>query len=136
MCFRNDVLPIAMGAAPEDYKAVAPPESYIHVDDFDGPAELAAYLHKVAGNDTLYNSYFRWKGTGEFINTKFMCRMCRLMHEADHHRTRLTNIENWWRGAGVCVKPKSHAWSTWRDAPHREADLKAARNEVRHYDPL
>ena len=32
-------------------------------------------------NDTLYNSYFRWKGTGEMINTKFFCRLCALLHD-------------------------------------------------------
>ena len=32
-------------------------------------------------NDTLYNSYFEWKGTGEMINTKFFCRLCALLHD-------------------------------------------------------
>lgn len=52
-----------MGARPEDYAKVAPMHSYIHVDDFPSAKHLAEYLNKLDANDTLYNSYFRWKGT-------------------------------------------------------------------------
>lgn len=58
-----------MGARPEDYESSAPFNSYIHVDEFGSPAELAEYLKLLDTNDELYNSYFKWKGTGEFINT-------------------------------------------------------------------
>ena len=59
---RHDVIPIAMGAAPEDYRRAAPPHSFIHVDDFRSPKELAAYLHRLDQDDALYNQYFAWKG--------------------------------------------------------------------------
>ena len=38
--------------------------SFIHVDDFSGPAELASYLNYLDKNDTAYNMYFRWRGAG------------------------------------------------------------------------
>ena len=57
----HDVIPIVMGARPEDYAKSAPYKSFIHVDDFDGPKELAEYLHKVDQDDQLYNEYFKWK---------------------------------------------------------------------------
>ena len=50
-----------MGARPEDYAISAPYKSYIHVDDFEGPKELAEYLHKLDQDDQLYNEYFKWK---------------------------------------------------------------------------
>ena len=59
--FRHDLVPIVMGARPEDYERAAPYKSYIHVDDFEGPKELADYLKKLEENDDLYNEYFRWK---------------------------------------------------------------------------
>ena len=59
--FRHDLVPIVMGARPEDYERAAPYKSYIHVDDFEGPKELAEYLKKLEENDDLYNEYFRWK---------------------------------------------------------------------------
>jgi glycoprotein 3-alpha-L-fucosyltransferase len=66
-----------MGAMKEDYEIQAPSNSFIHVDQFDSPKQLAGYLEQLDANDTLYNEYFRWRNTGEFINTHFLCRLCR-----------------------------------------------------------
>ena len=40
----NGVVPIAMGASMEEYAAIAPPNSFLHVDQFGSPADLAEYL--------------------------------------------------------------------------------------------
>ena len=58
---RSDVVPIVMGARPIDYERHFPPGSYIHVDDFRTPKDLADYLHLLDQNDTQYNAYFAWK---------------------------------------------------------------------------
>ena len=50
-----------MGARPEDYERASPEHSHIHVDDFEGPKELAEFLHKLDQDDDLYNEYFQWK---------------------------------------------------------------------------
>jgi glycoprotein 3-alpha-L-fucosyltransferase len=50
-----------MGARPEDYEALLPPGSFIHVDDFRSPKHLAEYLQSLDKNDELYNAYFKWK---------------------------------------------------------------------------
>ena len=44
---------------PEDYEKVAPKKSYIHVDEFKGPKELAEYLHELDQDDDKYNQYFQ-----------------------------------------------------------------------------
>ncbi|KAF8777399.1 Glycoprotein 3-alpha-L-fucosyltransferase A like protein [Argiope bruennichi] len=98
----HDVIPIVMGARPEDYARAAPPHSYIHVEDFSGPADLARYLHMLNTNDTLYNSYFAWKNTGEFIHTRFWCRLCALLHAPRVPKV-YTDIETWWAGKGTCT---------------------------------
>ena len=54
-----------------DYEMSSPLKSYIHIDEFSSAKELAEYLHILDKNDELYNSYFKWKSTGEFINTYF-----------------------------------------------------------------
>nr|CAI5842106.1 unnamed protein product [Callosobruchus analis] len=105
----QNVLPIVMGARPEDYQRSAPEGSYIHVDEFASPAELAAYLHRLDKDPVLYNSYFRWKGTGEFINTYFWCRLCAMMH-APLRRRHYEDVNDWWRGPGVCTT------KSWRNA--------------------
>ncbi|XP_014681842.1 PREDICTED: glycoprotein 3-alpha-L-fucosyltransferase A-like [Priapulus caudatus] len=108
---RNDIVPIVMGASKEDYTRAAPYYSFIHVDDFAGPAELAAYLRKLDANDTLYNEYFQWKGTGTFVNTYFWCRMCAMLHYPTKTKW-YEDINDWWRGQGTCVKGK---WSDGGD---------------------
>lgn len=50
-----------MGARASEYAAAAPHNSYVHVEEFAGPEELAAYLHRLDNDDNLYNSYFKWK---------------------------------------------------------------------------
>lgn len=43
-------------------------------------------------DEALYNSYFRWKGTGELINTKFFCRLCALLHDPKVRSSFLTKF--------------------------------------------
>ena len=57
--FRHNVLPIVMGASPEEYTKLAPHHSFLHVDQFKGPRELAEYLIELDGDDEKYNEYFQ-----------------------------------------------------------------------------
>ncbi|XP_053954102.1 glycoprotein 3-alpha-L-fucosyltransferase A [Anastrepha ludens] len=113
---QRNILPIVMGARPEDYEVSAPHRSYIHVDEFASPKELAEYLHILDKDDELYNSYFKWKGTGEFINTYYWCRVCAALHDEDSLRKPrwYTDVNDWWRGAGVCTN------GSWRNFKARK----------------
>jgi hypothetical protein len=84
MClFSNNVVPIVLGAHPDDYRAVAPEKSYIHVEDFENPSALTKYLQYLDQHDEEYNKYFEWRETGQFIDHKFFCRICGMTHYAD-----------------------------------------------------
>ena len=48
-----------MGASPEEYTRLAPHHSFLHVDQFKGPRELAEYLIELDGDDEKYNEYFQ-----------------------------------------------------------------------------
>ncbi|XP_034668715.1 glycoprotein 3-alpha-L-fucosyltransferase A-like [Drosophila subobscura] len=97
------VVPIVMGARPEDYLALAPRHSFIHVDNFDSPKALAAYLKVLDRNDELYNSYFMWRGTGEFIETYFWCRVCAMLHyDADLRKQQQNRSSNENLSSGMC----------------------------------
>lgn len=91
----------------QDYAVSAPHKSYIHVDEFASAKELADYLYLLDKNDELYNSYFKWKGTGEFINTYFWCRVCAMLHDDEFvkrpGRCTIADINEWWRAPGVCT---------------------------------
>ena len=102
-----------MGAHPDDYKRVAPPNSFIHVDEFNSPRQLAEYMHILDNNDDLYNEYFRWKGTGEFINTKFVCRLCAMVQIASIFPMWYRDVSEWWT-EDQCDRPDKLKWSTWR----------------------
>lgn len=102
----HDILPIAMGAREEDYQRSAPYKSYIHVDQFEDPEHMAKFLHQLDQDDDLYNQYFQWKGTGEFINTKFWCRVCSVLHDKKERAKQdswYSDINEWWRGEGTCA---------------------------------
>lgn len=92
------IVPIVMGAPRQDYEQAAPPASFIHVQDFASPRELADYLHSLDKDDALYYSYFHWKTIGRFIDTKFMCRVCAMLHET--HRSGkvkwYSDLKSWW----------------------------------------
>ncbi|XP_037937610.1 glycoprotein 3-alpha-L-fucosyltransferase A [Teleopsis dalmanni] len=112
----RNILPIVMGARPEDYEVSAPYRSYIHVDEFSSAKELAEYLNILDKDDELYNSYFKWKGTGEFINTYFWCRVCAALHDEESLKIPhwYSDVNDWWRGAGVCTS------SSWRNFKARK----------------
>ena len=71
-----------------------PRGSYIAVRDFNSIGELAAQLHRIANNQTLYEEYFEWRqrpmdewvkafawrGSWEHVAHQY-CKMCKLLHE-------------------------------------------------------
>lgn len=100
---RHNVVPVVMGASREEYRSAAPFHSYIHVDDFASPRDLAEYLQLLGRNETLYNEFFRWKRTGEFVNTYFWCRLCALLHSPQAVGPKFyPDIGDWWHGTNVC----------------------------------
>ena len=93
-----------MGARPEDYAALAPTGSYIHVRSFSSPRELAQYLKELAADPKLYNKYFEWKKTWSPIDDRYWCRLCMMLHLRDDigYFTWFGDYNQWWNG--VCEK--------------------------------
>nr|CAH8873236.1 unnamed protein product [Trichobilharzia regenti] len=108
----NDVIPIVMGASIEEYKMIAPPYSFIHVDEFESPAKLADYLYYLNKNDTAYNEYFAWHGHGVIQNwiAQPQCDMCLLAHTAHLiGPSWYSDVSKWWNDG--CVGRKLR-WSS------------------------
>jgi hypothetical protein len=116
-----------MGAHPDDYAATLPPRSYISVDDFDSPRDLAEYLRLLDTHDALYNEYFRWKSEWRvFLHdaASYWCRVCGLLHVADEQRYVhwYTDYSEWWDGDGhsMCASRwmtfRGTYWRTWKSA--------------------
>ena len=54
-------VPVVLGPPREQYEAVAPKDSFIHVDDFRSIEELGEFLRKLAEDKQRYASYFNWR---------------------------------------------------------------------------
>jgi hypothetical protein len=114
----HGILPIVMGASVDEYRAVAPHKSFIHVDEFDNAAAMANHLLQLDEDDELYNSYFEWQDTGAWLRTGFFCRVCAMLHyrkvgdtggsmnpqERGAGGAMPGGRADWWQGAGVCQK--------------------------------
>uniref|UniRef100_A0A0X3NF00 Fucosyltransferase n=1 Tax=Schistocephalus solidus TaxID=70667 RepID=A0A0X3NF00_SCHSO len=84
------MVPIVYGASREEFYARAPPNSYIHVDEFKTVADLAKYLNYLDKNDTAYASYFAWKEHGEVLTwLRVDCRVCGVLHHVLSGRLKL-----------------------------------------------
>ena len=84
----SGMIPIVYGGIGQaDYKTIAPPHSYIHVDDFTNPNDLINTLKTISQNDTLYQSYFWWKSDYELIEKddlkeKTKCLLCQILNNS------------------------------------------------------
>ena len=68
-----------MGAQKDAYELLAPPGSFLHIDDFPGgPAHLAKHLLALDADDSAYADFFGHVGAGEFAGAPVsaLCRLC------------------------------------------------------------
>ncbi|KAB7500493.1 hypothetical protein Anas_12379, partial [Armadillidium nasatum] len=102
------IIPVVRGAA--DYASIAPPHSYINVEDFKTPEELANYLIYLDKNDTAYLEYFSWK-KDYFLMNRFgwlshassFCTLCQKLH-SDNTEKVYYNLTEWFLGEAQCNK--------------------------------
>ena len=90
----NSVVPVVMGGA--NYHEIAPPHSYIDVNDFETVKELAEYLLRLSQNKKEYNAYFKWKETHDVYRLNTWCELCQKLHD---HSLPVKTVENgykWW----------------------------------------
>ncbi|XP_030837265.1 glycoprotein 3-alpha-L-fucosyltransferase A-like [Strongylocentrotus purpuratus] len=108
----NNLVPVVYGASKEDYKRVLPPDSFIHVEDFDSIMELALYLRKLSKDEGLYNTYFEWKKFGwvqltteeyllepEQVCENIVSRLLsdeKAMREGTYHKPKFPDWNEWW----------------------------------------
>ena len=87
--FRNSysmgAVPIVWGANKSDYEALAPPNSYIYVEDFNTLDDLVKYVNYLDKNDTAYSEYFKWRTKDvtdmpQYGRRIAECQLCRIIH--------------------------------------------------------
>jgi glycoprotein 3-alpha-L-fucosyltransferase len=117
----NDVIPIVMGAHPKDYERNSPPKSFIHVDDFRSPKELASFLNRLKYDPAKYQEYLQWKEKGRMINTFFWCRLCSLLHSprAEDESHTYSNLRDYWNPIDTCNVDGWRLQASFKDIQHR-----------------
>lgn len=77
--FQAGAVPVVLGPSRANYEILAPPGSFIHVEDFKSPAELAAHLKHVAADRQAYEKYFEWHRTHRIKTyTDWRERLCQI----------------------------------------------------------
>jgi len=101
------LVPVVYGPHPDDVKAMAPPHSYIHVEDFDSPAALVDYLDYLDRNDTAYLEYHAWRGeepdnsipNASHSTERMYCGICKEVTKRKSlgfPKRMIKSVANWW----------------------------------------
>jgi len=107
---RRDTVPIVFGGA--NYNTIAPANSFINALEMT-PENLAAHLHMLDGNDSLYHSHFSWKGSYEIrtdyqeVVEKPMCDLCEKLHRSEPAKI-YRDFDFWWLNSSKCSTPEEH----------------------------
>lgn len=96
--FDVGVVPVVLGAPRENYERFVPPDSFIHVDDFASPKELALFLLELDKDNARYEQYFKWKSNyAPIIETGWgnhYCKACRKLQENGGYKV-TSSVEKW-----------------------------------------
>ena len=107
----NGMIPIAFGGLNQiDYSKIAPPHSYIHVDDYESPEKLIEILEIIKQNETLHQSYFWWMDYYS-IKTKILaeenqCSMCQILNQQSGFKSKndYSDFTTYWNKCRSWIK--------------------------------
>lgn len=105
------MLPIVLGSSKESYLKHAPPNSFIHIDDYDNLEDLAKYISFLDQNDEEYSKYFLWKLEYSVNPVLYFqnawCSLCKKLHTSNESNEKnvYKDLGRWWyykNGQKVC----------------------------------
>ena len=109
------VIPVVLGGA--NYSEIAPKKSFINVNDFQSPAELAKYLLYLDANVTAYAEYFEWKKYFDRFEAspKVFCNLCEALNDEQLKEKVYSDFKHWWLDESHCVIVNTfhelHVWT-------------------------
>ncbi|CAF0761017.1 unnamed protein product [Rotaria sordida] len=93
-------IPIVSGPERENFMRIAPPHSFIHIDDYTSDKQLAQTLNFIATNRSLYEKYHHWRRYYDvYHEAKDLdpYRFCELCYRLNTNKQRIwyENINDW-----------------------------------------
>lgn len=100
------IIPVVFGPS-SDYKNILPSNSYIDALNFSTPRALAKFLHKISEDESLYSSYFEWKGSYSLIPMTYesnFCKLCKKLSEdqSTPSKNYRRDLVKWWYADAQC----------------------------------
>ena len=113
----NPPVPIVMGAPRTFYKDHLPPNSFIHIDEFNNTKELGQYLLKLNSHDDLYLEYLNWRKNHKPVHgRRLRCKLCNFLLKKKSYNSYhqilsmnrddliISDFESFWRKARCLEK--------------------------------
>lgn len=102
--YSKDSIPIVMGAKTSSLSKLLPPFSYINVDDFGSPSNLADYVIYLNKTESELQNYFQWKKYFTVLqehgyfksNSVHYCRMCEGLNYNHKNEKVYEDLEDFW----------------------------------------
>lgn len=113
--YAKGAVPVVMGPSRRDYERLCPPNSFVHVEDFESPAELGRYLQFLMHNDSAYNSFFDWRRRYRVLNehgyfgspSLHLCRLCEALNGPLAEKTKTySDLASFWNPEKDCGPAK------------------------------
>ncbi|XP_043936677.1 4-galactosyl-N-acetylglucosaminide 3-alpha-L-fucosyltransferase 9-like [Protopterus annectens] len=97
--FSSGAVPVVMGPSRQNYEQYVPADSFIHVNDFKTPEELAKYLKHLDKNEEKYRSYFTWKRhfivCQDNFYAKVHCAVCKAITGRTRGYRSVPSVQKW-----------------------------------------
>ncbi|XP_036978406.1 4-galactosyl-N-acetylglucosaminide 3-alpha-L-fucosyltransferase 9-like [Acanthopagrus latus] len=94
-------VPVVLGPSRQNYEDHVPGDSFIHVDDFSTPKELADRLLYLDKNETEYTAYFDWTNRFKVQQSTFgpthACETCRYLQRNKGYQA-FHGLNKWYWG--------------------------------------
>lgn len=104
----TNTIPLVLKRSPYDSMDL-PNDSYISIEDYGSPRELAMYLNKLMHNNTMYMEYFRWiygyypdPPNWHMFRQPNLCGLCETLSKETLGKRVNANVKSWWFEGGKC----------------------------------
>ena len=92
------VVPVVLGPKLSNYQELAPPYSYIHVNQYRNLKHLAEYLKQLSENKYAYLEYYHWREKYDIMigpREHPWCQLCDILHRRPPSTRRSYNISKY-----------------------------------------